>query len=297
MNIRQIQCLVEAGKELNFTAAAKNLFLTQPAVSRYITSLEEELGTKLFIRKGSRKVALTQCGQVYFEFFLRSINELRSIQERLCRSEQDLRLGYPAGWNVSPFLRPVLDQLCQAGPDWSVSLTCLEFQPLLQALQEDQLDVVLTPEDYVAEKDAILELTQITIIQNVIPYSENLLNGTAHSLADFAGLDFFIPENGRAQRLCQNVLRSCAPCHFTPKLVPKANMETVMACVENGLGVAVLDEWCQILTHPGVHSFALDSRQTVCLAWKAGTEPSHMRSLQSALLDCFEQNSTMQQPV
>lgn len=59
--------------------------------------------------------------------------------------------------------------------------------------------------------------------------------------------------------------------------------------MENGLGAAVLDEWSRILTYPGVHSFALDSRQAVCLVWKAGTEPPHVRALQSALLDCFGQ--------
>ena len=289
MNIRQIQCLVEAGKELNFTAAAKNLFLTQPAVSRYITSLEDELGTKLFIRKGSRKVALTQSGQVYFEFFLRSINELRGIREKLCSSEKHLRLGYPAGWSVSPFLGPAMERLRRADPDRSVSLTCLEPQRLLQALQENQLDAVLTPEDYAAEKGAGLELTRVAVIQRVIAYSERLLDGAARSPADFAGLDFFVPEDERARRLCQSVLNSCAPGSFLPRLVPRANTETVMACVENGLGAAVLDEWCRILAHPDIHSFALDSRQTVCLAWRAGTEPPHGRALQSALLDFFEQ--------
>ena len=287
MNIRQIQCLMEAGKELNFTAAAKNLFLTQPAVSRYITSLEDELGTKLFIRKGSRKVALTQSGQVYFEFFLRSSHELRSIREKLRSSEKHLRLGYPAGWDVSPFLGPVMERLRRSDPDRSVSLTCLEVQPLLRALQEDQLDAVLATEDYMAERDAGLELTRITVIQSVIAYSEKLLDGPADSPADLAGHDLFVPEDERARRLCQNVLRSCAPCHFVPRLVPKANTETVMACVENGLGAAVLDEWCRIFTNSDVHCLPLDSRQTVCLGWKAGTEPPHIRALQSALLDYF----------
>ena len=290
MNIRQIQCLVEAGKELNFTAAAKNLFLTQPAVSRYITGLEEELGTKLFIRKGSRKVALTQSGQVYFEFFQRSMSELENIREKLCNLVHHLRLGYPAGWNVSPFLHPVLERLRRTGPNRSVSLACLEYQPLFQALAEDQLDAVLAPEDWAAEQDAQLELARITGIQRVVAYSEKLLDGAAQSLADFAGLDFFVPDGEQARRLCQSVLKSYAAGHFIPRLVPRANTETVMACVENGLGAAVLDEWCRVLTFPGVRCFALDGRRQVCLAWKAGAEPPHVRAVQGALLDCFEQN-------
>ena len=287
MNSRQIECMLEVGKELNYTKAAKNLFLTQPAVSRYIASLEKELGTHMFARTGSRRIALTEDGKIYYDFFSRAAAEFQGIQATVRRSEKYLRLGYPAGWNTSPFLPAVMERCRQTDPGLSVSLTCLELQPLLQALTEDRLDAVLIPEDHAAEKHIDLELTRITGLRRVIAFSEKLLGGTAHSLADFAGLDFFVPDDELARRQCQNVLRPCASGHFTPRLVPKANMETVLACVENGLGAAVLDEWCRVLTHPDVHNFALDSRQPVCLARKAGTDHPHVRALQNTLQDYF----------
>lgn len=287
MNSRQIECMLEVGKELNYTRAAKNLFLTQPAVSRYITSLEKELGTHMFARIGSRRIVLTEDGKIYYDFFSRAAAEFQSIQAKFHRSERHLRLGYPAGWNTSSFLPAVMERCCQTDPGLSLSLTCLELQPLLQALTENRLDAVLMPDDHAAEKHFNLELTRITGIRRVIAFSEKLLGGTARSLADFAGLDFFVPDDERVRQQCQNVLRTCASGHFTPRLVPKANMETVLACVENGLGAAVLDEWCRILVHPDVHSFALDSRQPVCLARKAGTDRPHALALQNTLLDYF----------
>ena len=289
MNSRQIQCLLEIGKELNFTRAAQNLFLTQPAVSRYITSLEEELGITLFVREGSRKIAFTEAGHTYYNFFLRFATEFQNIEEQIRRPRKYLRLGYHIGWNVSSFLPEVMKRCRQVRPELTISLKCLDFQPLLQALLEDQLDAILTLEDYPAEEYANLNLERITSIRRFITYTESLLGGQAQSPADFAGCDFFVADDERIQQLSQNIMRYCEPYHFVPKLVAVANIETVMACVENGLGAALLDEWCHNLAHPGVCHVELNSRHPVCLAWKVGVELSTVGILRNALLDYFGQ--------
>ena len=289
MNSRQIQCLLEIGKELNFTRAAQNLFLTQPAVSRYITSLEEELGTALFIREGSRKVSFTEDGHTYYNFFLRFATEFQSMEEQIRHPRRYLRLGYHIGWNVSSFLPEVMQRCRQVRPELTISLECLDFQPLLRALLEDQLDAVLTLEEYPAEWYNSLKLERITTIRRFITYTEPLLGREAQSPADFAGCDFFVAADERIQQLSQSIMRYCEPYQFVPKLVEVANVETVMACVENGLGAALLDEWCHNIAHPGVHHVELDSRHPVCLAWKVGAELSAVGILRNALLDYFGQ--------
>lgn len=50
MNTVQLECFIEVSECLNFSRAAENLKMTQPAVSHQINSLEAELGTKLFNR-------------------------------------------------------------------------------------------------------------------------------------------------------------------------------------------------------------------------------------------------------
>ena len=49
MTIIQLRCFVEVAQELNYAKAASNLFISQPAVSRHIISLENDLGVPLFI--------------------------------------------------------------------------------------------------------------------------------------------------------------------------------------------------------------------------------------------------------
>lgn len=61
MNTVQLECFLEVFECLNFSRAAENLKMTQPAVSHQINSLEAELGTKLFNRT-SKNVELTRDG-------------------------------------------------------------------------------------------------------------------------------------------------------------------------------------------------------------------------------------------
>lgn len=61
MNTVQLECFIEVSQTLNFSRAAQNLKMTQPAVSHQINSLEAELGTKLFNRT-SKSVELTRDG-------------------------------------------------------------------------------------------------------------------------------------------------------------------------------------------------------------------------------------------
>ena len=66
MNTQQLESFIQVAENLNFARAAEVLNITQSAVSRQIHSLEEELGTKLFIRS-TRTVALTPAGMSFLD--------------------------------------------------------------------------------------------------------------------------------------------------------------------------------------------------------------------------------------
>jgi DNA-binding transcriptional LysR family regulator len=66
MKTETLDEFVVVAKHLSFTAAAKELFVSQPSLSSHINSLEKELGFSLFVRSGSR-LHLTQAGSVFLE--------------------------------------------------------------------------------------------------------------------------------------------------------------------------------------------------------------------------------------
>ncbi|MGL5434246.1 MAG: LysR family transcriptional regulator [Lachnospiraceae bacterium] len=81
MNTTQLECFLAVAKYLNFSKASDSVQITQPAVSRQINSLEEELGIKLFMRT-SKKVELTISGIQFIEDAKEIIRIANTAKER-----------------------------------------------------------------------------------------------------------------------------------------------------------------------------------------------------------------------
>lgn len=86
MNFQQLRALRETVRRgLNLTAAAEVLFTSQPALSKQIRELEEELGVQLFVRHGKRYTQLTEAGEQILAAAERVLDEtagLRKISEQ-----------------------------------------------------------------------------------------------------------------------------------------------------------------------------------------------------------------------
>lgn len=74
MELRQLRYFAKAAETLSFSHAANCLNIAQSSLSQQIKQLEDELGTKLFIRD-SRSFQLTEAGEVMLPFALRTIHD------------------------------------------------------------------------------------------------------------------------------------------------------------------------------------------------------------------------------
>ncbi len=89
MKLQQLKYLVEIVRQgLNVTDAAHALFTSQPGVSHHIRQLEEELGLKIFVRRGKRVVALTRAGQEVLSVSERILSEADNLK-RIASDTQD----------------------------------------------------------------------------------------------------------------------------------------------------------------------------------------------------------------
>ena len=82
MNLYHLRYFVTLAHLEHYTKAAELLAITQPSLSHAISSLEKELGVKLFEKEG-RNVVLTKCGQVFLEDVQQSLNILDSSINKL----------------------------------------------------------------------------------------------------------------------------------------------------------------------------------------------------------------------
>ena len=67
LEVRQLHALVLLAEEMNFTRAANRLNVSQPALSKLVTELEEQYGLHLFNREKGRLIELTDAGQIFIE--------------------------------------------------------------------------------------------------------------------------------------------------------------------------------------------------------------------------------------
>lgn len=85
MNIDHLKIFIDLAKTRNYTKTARNVYVTQPAISQAMKTLEKELNVKLLNRERSG-VALTKCGEIF-------LNEITDIVSQLDRTIENVRLA------------------------------------------------------------------------------------------------------------------------------------------------------------------------------------------------------------
>ncbi|PAM96431.1 LysR family transcriptional regulator [Flavobacterium sp. IR1] len=128
---------------LNFTKAAAELYISQPAVSKHIQELEEEYKTKLFERNGS-KIALTPAGQILVEHTKNIFEIYREIEFDMSSFSNErqglLRLG--ASTTISQYIiSPVLARFHQKQKDIKVNLLNGNTEQIESALLNKEIEI------------------------------------------------------------------------------------------------------------------------------------------------------------
>ena len=138
MNTTQLECFMSVANFLNFSRAAEQLGLTQPAVSHQINTLEDELGAKLFYRT-SKRVRLTQEGHLFSQYAQEILSLSRMSKARLKESHVTSVIRFGIGCRSFLELRllaPVLQQLRQEFPRLLPVLRLIPFDSLENLLEE-----------------------------------------------------------------------------------------------------------------------------------------------------------------
>jgi DNA-binding transcriptional LysR family regulator len=144
MELRQVQLFLAAAEEGSITAAARRMRLTQPALSRQVKALEEELGVELFTR-GAHSVALTPAGRVLAEEGKKLLERAERVVKQV-RAEADgapLRIGYAPSL-AGPLLGLALERFSQLHPRVRVQLFDCSSAEMREGLAQGEFDVVVT---------------------------------------------------------------------------------------------------------------------------------------------------------
>lgn len=147
MLYQRIRTFLEVASCLNFSTAAKNLYISQQAVTSQIAALERELGVKLFYRT-TRQVALTAAGSILRDDFTQINRQISSSIRRARELEASgkglLRVGFLSALSRKDIILPVTDYLIRRCPDMELDIGLMDFVDLRNSLLDSKLDFCVT---------------------------------------------------------------------------------------------------------------------------------------------------------
>ncbi len=147
MTINQMRYFVTLCRERSFSRTAEDLYMTQPAISRQIAALEEELGTQLIVRNRGKALEVTEAGKRYAKIFEHFLNEKSELDFLLNNFEVENRVTYRIGllhfWYLPEFVIACQKRQRELFPEIELLFDFLPPEALSRQLRERSLDAVI----------------------------------------------------------------------------------------------------------------------------------------------------------
>ena len=146
----QLEYFVRVVEEKSFTKAAERLFISQPALSKSIRALEQELGVTLF-RRDPRELSLTGEGEIVYRYAMDVLNYWKARTEELTAALEQgkgtLRFGLPPSVG-SVFFSRVLHEYGVKFPQVNIQIFEGTSKKIETMVTEDQIDLGVVVEPY-----------------------------------------------------------------------------------------------------------------------------------------------------
>ena len=241
MNLSQLRAFDMVARTGSFTAAAKRLHVSQPAVTNHIRALENYYGVSLFRRQG-RGVEANELGRVLAELS-RQLFTLEEEASDLLQASKALRRGTLRIAADGPYiLIPLVAAFRKRFPGVRVGLTIGNTRDVQQALLEERCDVTIQAQ---LDRDARLHVQPLGTYRIIVfvnashPWAANKRSSV--SVGELAGEPVIVREVGSsARRVFERV---CKSARFNPDyVIETTSRETVKEAVAAGLGIGVVSE-------------------------------------------------------
>ena len=235
MEIRQLEYFLMVSRVNSFTRAAERLYVSQPAVTNAVRSLEDELGIQLFDRS-QKQALLTTEGKIFFAHVEQIMNGISNTLEEI-NSLKNLgtgivNIGLTALGGI-PSCVFLLKEFVEGYPNIKISVREDETEKLQKLLVEDKLDFAFVFSGKEKSTLAYLELPPQELAlccnrrhrfrrQNVLPLEEL---GNESLILPKTARDFFVDSN-----ILRNVVAEIS------------HVQTIKSLVSAGLGVSILPE-------------------------------------------------------
>jgi len=217
LDLYRIFC--EVAKCKSFSKAARELYMTQPAVSQAVMNLEEELGIRLFTRT-AKGVVLTNDGQLLFEHVNSAINLIHVGENKLLESRNlkvgEMKIG--VGDTISKyFLLPYLETFRNRFPNINLKIVNRTTTELCTLLKSGEVDIAVCN---FPVKDTAIETIECKQIHDIFVCGEKFrsLCSRPMSLEEISHLPMILLERKSNSRLFIEKYMASKGIRATPEI-------------------------------------------------------------------------------
>lgn len=243
LDSRQLRAFATLARTASFTAAGRELFLSQSAISHSMRALEEDVGCRLFDRVG-KKVSMTLAGEQLLQHAEKILGEMTVARESLNRlgkwGRGRIRIG--ASTTACTYILPtVLREFKESFAQYAVTIVPADTAQMLEQLHSGRVDLALTLEPKPEEKlvfDPLFEDELAFVMSPQHPWAakgapdRREVPRQNYILYDRSSYTFrLVDEYFRRDRLVLN------------SFIELGSMEAIKELVKLNLGISILAPW------------------------------------------------------
>jgi DNA-binding transcriptional LysR family regulator len=242
MELRHLRYFVAVGEEQHYGRASRRLRVAQPALSRQIQDLEEEVGFKVFDRL-PRGVKLSAAGKLFLEDarrILQAVSEARARAARVARGQSGtLRVGFPENASWHGIVPESFRRFRERQPDAELELQPAASLEQLDAIRSGRLDVGFV--NFMSKADPELDQLAVAVqhVELAVPKGHPFGNLKKLRLRDLADATFIWFPRGASPAFYDRLMHECYRGGLkSPRIVQEGlNEATILSLVSIGLGV------------------------------------------------------------
>ncbi|MGM0409339.1 MAG: LysR family transcriptional regulator [Bacillota bacterium] len=240
MNLRSLKIFKKVCETKNMTKAAKNLHMTQPAVSQTISNLEENLGVKLFERIKNH-LELTYSGRVlcnYSQKITRMVNESEDMLNQIANLKKGrLRIG--ASMTVGTYLLPeLINEFKKEHEELKMPLYINNTDHIVDHILNNNLDIAFVEGPF-NSKEITTEVFRKDYLALISSPDYFLKSPDKINLEDISGEKFILREKGSGTRDLAKQRLEKSSINFEIKHVLN-NFEAIKNALMANMGISIL---------------------------------------------------------
>jgi DNA-binding transcriptional LysR family regulator len=270
---RQIQYFIQIVQhDVSFTKAAIALNISQPALSKHISVLENKLGLSVFDTSKKTAIKLTPAGKMLFEYFKQRnekfnliLDEARKLNNQFAGT---IKIAVLSGWDISTLLQK-LDGFNTKYPHIELQFDSVDYKDIEYGVMNNLYDITFTMSNQFKNAQNV-QVKNFCESKLLVLFSKNnpLAKKTNLSVTDFEKEPLYVNLPNIMPKKVNYPEEVCLARGFTPKIKCVSHYASMLLAIESGSGFTICDQLVREKNNAAFKYFELDETIAVCAVWK-----------------------------